>query len=234
MTHSYRLCAFVALLCSGSSLIAAPERSAFPEPPVPDEIASAGEVYHALHDREAQVVFSSETPFENIVGKSNSVVGYVVAGPREHPADLAGAHWILPVESLATGIPLRDHHIAGGDWLDAEDYPTIEFVLDRVEEVELVKRGDGFSTWAVTLVGTMNMHGKSREMRVPETRLSFLKGSEKTASIAPGDLVFMKSTYSVKLSDYGISNADVPDKVADQIKLNQTLRMTSELLEKTP
>ncbi len=92
------------------------------EPPIPSAIADAGVAYHTLTGREAQVTFTSRTPLENIVGKSNVVVGYIVKGPEGSPASLVGARWLLPVESLATGIPLRDEHLAH-EWLDANTYP---------------------------------------------------------------------------------------------------------------
>lgn len=197
------------------------------EPQAPVEVAQRGTLYYTLSGKEAQVLFTSRAPLENIVGKSNQVVGYAVAGPVDNPAKLVAAHWSLPVESMATGIPLRDAHMTGDEWLDGERYPTIEFKLKEVQDIAEVKRGEGFSTWSATLVGELTMHGVTRELRVPQARMSFLTASERTASIAPGDLLFVKTSYAVKLSDFGISHKDVPDKVADEIRLEQTLRLST-------
>lgn len=198
------------------------------EPVAPPELAAKGTMYHTLGGVEAQVLFTSRALLEHIVGKSNRVVGYAVAEPTLDTVSIAGAHWVLPVSSIATGIPLRDSHLAGEDWLDARAYPTIEFTLTRMEDVALIKKGEGFSTWSATLIGQMTIHGVTRELRVPDTRISLLDESERTASIAPGNLMFIKSSYSVRLSDYGIVNKDVPDKVSDQINLEQTLRLSTQ------
>ncbi len=198
------------------------------EPEVPSEIKNQGVVYHTITEKQTQVTFTSKAPLENIVGKSNAVVGYAVTGSTESPADLLGAHWILPVESLATGIPLRDEHMYH-EWLDSESYPNISFVLTSVENIELVKEGDGFSTWTLSLNGKMSLHGVTKEIRVDDAKLSFLAESEKTVKIAEGDLCFLKCTYSIKMSDFGIHHKDVPEKVSDEIKLSQMLRMSTSL-----
>jgi hypothetical protein len=185
-------------------------------------------VYHTISGRQAQVTFTSKAPLESIVGKSNAVVGYAVAGPADAPALLAGAEWLLPVDSLATGIPLRDEHMAGGDWLDAGSFPVISFTLKKTENLKPVKSGEGFSTWSATLVGEMSMHGARHPFRVDDARLSFLARSAKTEEVARGDLLFLKCAYEVRLSDFGIRHKDVPDKVSDVIRLEQVLRMSTE------
>lgn len=196
------------------------------EPAVPKEIAAEGVVYHTITGKQTQVTFTSKAPLENIVGKSNSVVGYAVASEGATPANLIGAKWILPVESLATGLPLRDDHLYH-EWLESGSFPTIQFVLTSTEDVKLVKSGDGFTTWTLTLVGDITLHGQTKGIRVEKAKLSFLAASEKTAKIADGDLCFLKCTYSIKMSDFGIHHKDVPRKVSDEIKLVQMLRMST-------
>ena len=198
------------------------------EPEVPAALAAKGVTYHTIHGKQAQVTFTSRAPLEDIVGKSNAVVGYAVATTTAASASIHGATWLLPVNSLATGIPLRDEHLADAAWLDAGAHPTIRFTLQRTEEVELVKSGDGYSTWDATLVGTMTLHGVERTVRVPKARLSFLAESERTRRIADGDLLFIKCAYDVAMSEYGITHRDVPEKVSDVIHLEQMLRLSTE------
>jgi polyisoprenoid-binding protein YceI len=206
----------------------APAAAAQVKEPAPTAPLPEGSVlYHTLTGREAQVIFTSDAPLEQIVGKSNAVVGFAASGPKDSPAKLAAATWILPVTSIATGIPLRDEHLAGKDWLDAAKFPEIKFVLTRVEDIRELKGGEGYTTSSATLVGNMTIHGVTREVHVPDARFSFLKESAKTKGIAAGDLLFLKCEYAVKLSDYGIVNGDVPKKVADEVKLTQTLRLST-------
>lgn len=208
-----------------------PATPAVTAPALPDPLPPGAVVYGTLTGREAQVTFTSAAPLERIVGKSNAVVGFAIPGPAENPAKLTAAKWALPVKTLATGLPLRDEHMIGPEWLDAARYPTLEFALTRVEAIKELKRGEGFSTWSATLVGTMTIHGVTREIQVVDARLSFLDESEKTRPIAPGRLIFLKCDYSVKLSDYGIHHADVPGKVSDTVELSQMLRMSDAVRE---
>lgn len=226
MKHALLTTSLAVLLASP---LAAADR--VPEPEVPSELASKGTVYHTISGRQAQVTFTSDAPLQNIVGKSNAVVGYAIAGPTDSPAALAGGRWLLPVSSLATGIPLRDEHLAGDHWLDAAKHPVIDFTLEKTEGIQPVKSGADFSTFTATLVGTMEIHGVKKPIRVEKAKLSFLKASEKTATIAPGDLVFIQCSYEVKLSDFGVQNSDVPGKVSDTIRLDQMLRLSTVAVE---
>ncbi|MFM7261927.1 MAG: YceI family protein [bacterium] len=201
------------------------------EPDISPELAGKGTVYHTVSGRQAQVTFTSEAKLQNIVGKSNAVVGYAVAGPVGAPAALAGGRWLLPIASLATGIPLRDEHLAGEHWLDAAKHPMIEFVLEKTEDIASVKSGADFTTWTATLVGSIEIHGVRKPLRVEKAKLSFLKASERTASIAPGDLCFIQCTYEVKLTDFGVENGDIPGKVSDTIRLDQILRLSTVAVE---
>lgn len=204
------------------------------EPPLPASLSGKGTVYHTIAERQAQVTFTSDAALQDIVGKSNAVVGYAVAGPKDAPAALVGGRWILPVASLATGIPLRDEHLAGERWLDAAKHPTIEFTLERTEDIELLKSGADFTTWTATLVGTLELHGVRKPLRVEKAKLSFLAASERTAKIARGDLLFLQCAYEVKLSDFAVANADIPGKVADAIRLEQMLRLSTVTSDMSP
>lgn len=211
---------------AGTSPRAEIDHSQIAEPPVPAALEGKGTVYHTITGGQAQVTFTSNAPLQDIVGKSNGVVGYAVSAGGDAPANLVGAKWVLPVESMATGIPLRDEHLAH-EWLHAKQNPTIEFTLNSTENIKLIKSDDGFSTWSLTLVGEMVINGVRKEIRVNDAKLSFLEASEKTAKIAPGDLCFLKCEYEVKLSDFNVAHPDVPDKVSDTIKLIQLLRMST-------
>lgn len=197
------------------------------EPAPPSPLPPDAVVYHTLSGREAQVTFTSDAPLERIVGKTNAVVGYAIPGPADAPARLAAATWILPVRSLATGLPLRDEHMVSKEWFDAETYPTIRFVLSRVDDLKEIRRGEGFGTWSGTLVGKLTLHGVTRDITVTDARLSFLEASDRTKAIAPGDLLFLKCDYSVRMSEFGMRHPDVPKKVADIVEISQMLRLSN-------
>lgn len=222
-----RTLARLLVLASTPIALAADPPARVDEPAIPAEVAARGVAYHTIAGGQAQVTFTSDAPLQDIVGKSNAVVGWAVAAPGD-PASLVAGRWLLPVASLATGIPLRDEHLAGDHWLDAAAHPVIAFELERTEDVVTVKTAADFTTVTATLVGTLELHGVRRALRVEKAKISFLEASERTKTIAPGDLVFIQCGYEVKLSDFGIVNGDVPGKVSDTIRLDQMLRMTSD------
>lgn len=200
---------------------------------IPAELAAKGTVYHALPSRDRQVYFETDAPLENIKGQSNRVIGFAVAGANANPAQLAGGEWHLPVDSLKTGIALRDEHLAGKAWLDAKANPDIVFQIDKVKDVTTAKQTSSYASYKVTLVGDMTIHGVSKAMSIPAT-LTFLKASDKTASVAQGDLLAIKAKYIVKLSDFEVSHPVVGKKVANEIQINTVLYMSTVPPERQP
>jgi len=185
-----------------------------------------GTMYYALPGRERQIFFESDAPLEKIKGRSNRVIGYAVA-PTDGGAVLAGGEWHLPPDSLKTGIKLRDEHLAGKDWLDAESYPHIVFQLTEVRDAELVKQTDDFRTYSVTLVGDMTIHGVTKQMVISDSRVTFLKANERTAKFAEGDLLAIRTKYSVKLSDFGVSHPVIGEKVAEEVVIDTSLYLST-------
>ena len=193
---------------------------------VPSEHAEAGTVYHVLPGKDAQVTFTSDAPLEHIKGVSNKVVGYVVAG--EGGKVLAG-EFLLPIASLDTGIPLRDEHMQGERWLNAGSFPDISFSVKETTGVAVAKRGEGYTTYSVTLVGDMSIKGETREMKVP-ARLTFMEESDRTKSRAKGDLLALRCEYEVTLADFGVDGGGGM-KVAEVVKLDQALFFSTVRLE---
>lgn len=194
---------------------------------VPSELADTGTVYYALTGRDRQVYFESDAPLEKIKGQSNRVIGFAVAGPESSPAALPGGEWHLPVESMKTGIALRDEHLASSAWFDAEAYPDIVFQLTEVEDIEPGKSGPGYTSYKATLVGDITLHGVTRPIRIEGATITFLAASDKTARIAKGDLLAIRTKYSVTLSDHEVSHPQIGKKVADEVAITTTLYLST-------
>jgi polyisoprenoid-binding protein YceI len=194
---------------------------------VPEKLAKAGAVYHALPDKDRQVFFTSTAPAETIEGTSNKVIGFVVAGPKDNPAALKGGEWHLPVKSIKTGNTTRDGHLAGEPWLNAAKYPDVVFQLDEVKDIKPGKSDDKSKTFTGTLVGKMTIHGVTKLITIPDSTITFMPSNDETAKIAKGDLVAIRSKFSVMLSDYGVKNTIVGKKVAEEIKLDDVLYMST-------
>lgn len=192
---------------------------------VPQEAASQGTVYYVLPGKDAQATFTSDAPLEHIKGTSNRVVGYAVA-PTDGPkgALLTGA-FALPVDSLDTGIPMRNEHLQSEGWMNSQSWPDVVFTLERTTDHKVEKEADGFTTWSLNLVGTMSMHGVSKEMTIP-ARITSMPASDKTKARAPGDLLALRAAFTVKMSDFDIATSNPAmqsGKVSDTIELDTFL-----------
>ncbi|MEO0512443.1 MAG: YceI family protein [Planctomycetota bacterium] len=218
-------------LVSGTALGQAPFAETAPDGKtlvVPAELAPKGTAYHTIATDKWQVFFTSEAPLETFDGESRAVLGFVVQGGAS-PASIEGGEWHLPVESISTGIDLRDEHLANDSWLDAEKHPDIVFQLERVIDVEEQKRGDGFRRYTATLVGQMTLHGRTNPVRMPGTQITLLEESERTKKVAPGDLMQIRSKFKVSLPDYDVSNIAIQfDKVSKEIELDVRLFLSTQ------
>jgi polyisoprenoid-binding protein YceI len=194
---------------------------------VPDAHKGLGTVYHALPDRDVQVSFSSKAPVENIDGNSNGIIGYVVAGKDEDPAKLPAGEWHLPVSSLRTGIKLRDEHLRGENWIDAAKHPDIVFQLKEVTDIAEGKTEGDARSYTATLTGDMTIRGVTKPISITDATITFRKGSAATETAAKGDLLAIRAKYEVSLSDYGVQNKVIGQKVAEVIKIDTNLVMST-------
>jgi polyisoprenoid-binding protein YceI len=159
------------------------------------------------------------------------VIGYCIAG-KENPAALQGGEWHLPVKSLRTGRGPMDGHLAGKQWLDAESNPDIIFALKSVKDLKA--EGEGKKSWTGTLEGDMTIHGVTKPITIKDATIAMVPASDDAAKGVKGDLMAIRAKYPVKLSDYGVSNQNIGSKVADELKLETSLYMSTVKPEDQP
>jgi polyisoprenoid-binding protein YceI len=191
---------------------------------VPDAAKARGTIYHALPGRERMMYFSSDAPIEKIKGQSSTILGYAIAG-KDNPAQLQGGEWHLPVASIRTGSGPRDKHLQGEPWLDAANNPNIVFQLKEVKDLKPAK--DGGKTYSATLVGEMTVHGVTKPLTVADATIAVMPESPETAKVAKGSLMAIRAKYDITLSDYGVKNQVVGQKVADTLQLENTIYMST-------
>ncbi len=160
-----------------------------------------------------QTTFFSTTPLEDITGLSGGVQGSVTFNIN----DLKTLKGMLtvPVASIKTGIDLRDEHMRDAGWLDAAKYPDVSFEIKKVSDVKVV--ADNKITAKV--IGSYTMRGVTKEVTADAT-LTYLDESETTKSRAAGDLLGVQAKFNVKLSDYGVNNKVVGQKVSENIEVS--------------
>lgn len=179
------------------------------------KVKASGEQTFNFADRGGrnQASFFSTTPLEDIRGLSNDVKGTVTFNVNDIKS-LKG-RISVSTASIKTGIDLRDEHLRSADWLDADKYPEITFTIKSVKEVKQVTDNQ----LQIKVVGDFTLKGITKEITADAT-LTYLDESEQTKMRAPGDLLGVKANFNVQLSDFGVKNKIVGQKVAENIEVS--------------
>jgi polyisoprenoid-binding protein YceI len=83
-----------------------------------------------------------------------------VQAPSGEADEATSPRLVIQAASIDTGIRLRDKHLRGGDFLDVERFPEIEFRVERIE-----RRGhDEFR-----IGGLLTIHGVTRPVELVGT-----------------------------------------------------------------
>ncbi len=165
------------------------------------------------------ISFTSRAPLEDIIGTTHQIAGYVVFDPK-NPTKGGRGHFNVSTASLMTGIPLRDQHLRGKEWLDAEQYPVISLRIESVKGVKVVKETPSYKTYELNLVGSFSLHGKTKRIEIP-ARMTYLPESEQTRQKMPGDLLAGRAGFDVSLKEFGITGVEgvVGSKVGETINV---------------
>lgn len=169
-----------------------------------------------LKDREGrnQATFFSEARYENISGLSNNVWGQVSFDAKDLKTTLQG-EVSISVSSIKTGIEKRDEHMQSLSWLNAEKHPTITFRIKEVHNVNLIEDNEV----KISLSGEFKLCGRSRVLYTTAT-MKYLTENDITRTIMPGDLISIVAKFEIKLSDFGVRNTLIPNRVSDTIQIS--------------
>ncbi len=160
-----------------------------------------------------QTTFFSATPLEDINGTASGISGTVTFDINNFASTLKGKI-VITASSLKTGIDLRDEHLKSANWLDAEKYPEIVFEIKKVISTEQVSD----NKLKGKVLGAFTMHGFTKDVTA-NFEATYLEENEQTKMRAPGDLLGIRANFNIILSEYGISNSIIGNKVADKIEV---------------
>ena len=181
------------------------------------KVKATGEQTFNFEDKRNQLKFFSTTPLEDITGISNDVKGKVslnVADIKSMKGSIT-----ISVASIKTAIDLRDEHLRSENWLDADQYPEITFVIKNVGNIKVLE--DNRVEAKVT--GDFTVHGVTKEV-VADVTITYLDASDQTKQVKPGDLLGVQAKFNILLSEFNVENMIVGQKVADNIEITATLR----------
>lgn len=159
------------------------------------------------------IVFKLDAVLEATQGSANGITGSVSFDP-ENPAAMQGKLSVTAA-SLTVPNPMMKTHLHGHQWMDVAKHPDITFETKELKNVNT----SGNQTTA-DVVGTLTIKGVAREITAP-VKLTYLK--DKLSQRVPnmnGDLLVIRSTFTIKRTDFGINPSAPQDKVSDEIELS--------------
>ena len=164
-----------------------------------------------------QATFYSEARYENITGITNDVWGKASFDIKDVKSTLNG-EVSISTTSIKTGIEKRDEHLRSVSWLNSEKYPSITF---KIKEITRVDQAED-NVLKIVLLGEFTLCGKTNLVYANAT-MKYLVESETTKQIMPGDLISVAARFDIKLSDFGITNSMIPNRVGDKIRITANL-----------
>lgn len=164
-----------------------------------------------------QATFYSEARYENITGLTNDVWGKVSFDIKDVKSTLNGVVSIS-ASSIKTGIEKRDEHLRSVSWLNSEKYPNITFKIKEITQINQIED----NLLKIVLLGEFSLHGKTNLVYANAT-MKYLVESETTKQIMPGDLVSIVAKFEIKLSEFGITNSLIGNRVNDKILITANL-----------
>ncbi len=161
-------------------------------------------------------VFKLDAPLEAINGSANGVSGKVTFDPA-NPGATTGKI-IVDAKTLMVPNGMMKDHMHGEQWLDTAKHGEIAFEAKSLKNVKT--QGDVTTADAT---GTFTLKGVSKEITVP-VKFTYLKDKlgQRTPNMK-GDLLVIRSTFTIKRADFGINPGAPQDKVADEIELTLSI-----------
>ncbi len=156
--------------------------------------------------------FKLDAPLEAISGSANGITGKILFDP-EKPADTRGKI-VIASSSITVPNAMMNSHLHGEKWIHAAKYPELSF---EVKALRNLKTSGDVTTGEA--VGSFTCKDVSKELIIP-VKMSYLK--DKLGNRVPnmkGDLLVIRSNFTIKRSEFNINPGQAEDKVSDEIEL---------------
>ena len=161
------------------------------------------------------IIFQLDALLESINGSAGGISGKVSFDP-DNPAATEGSIF-LDAESLRVDNPVLQEHMHGESWLNVSKFPNIEFSLSNLRQI----KKEALSIRAIA-DGKMTIRNVTLKMSVP-VQLTYLAGMLEKRNKTPGDLLVVRSKFTVSREEFGIKPGEYLDKVANEISISINL-----------
>lgn len=162
------------------------------------------------------VVFKLDAPLESINGTANGISGTVTGDPEK--LDSITGRIVVAAETLHVPNPVMKEHMHGEKWLDTKTNAEIVFDLKSLANVK--RNGN---TGTADAHGTFTLKGISKDITVP-VNVTYLPGKLKArGGDVDGDLLVIRSNFTINRSDFQIQAGQNTDKVAEGIEVSLSI-----------
>ncbi|MEM7682816.1 MAG: YceI family protein [Planctomycetota bacterium] len=160
------------------------------------------------------LAISLDSELEPIVAIAGDLSGVVNYDP-DAPAGLSG-EIVAPVTGIQFANPRMSGVLQGANWLDAEQFGQIKFVLDNVQVATAGE--DGVATLAVP--GKI-LYGNLEIDKTIELRAHHLPdAAAQRGGAEAGDLLVLRTSFTVTREDFNLQPELSEDKVANEIRID--------------
>jgi polyisoprenoid-binding protein YceI len=162
------------------------------------------------------IAFILDSTLEPIMGLASGISGTVSFDPADPKATTGKI--VVQTKSLHTENKGMKDSMHSDDWLDAAKNPTIEFNIKKVADAKSSEK----DVHELTVVGELTIKGVTKEVTAP-VKVTYLAGKMSDRTKAKGDLLVVRSNFTIKRSDFNIK-PDMGDKVvANDIELRVSI-----------
>jgi polyisoprenoid-binding protein YceI len=164
-----------------------------------------------------QVRFSLDAPLEAISGNASGVSGTLTIDPAKPEATKGSI--VVETKTLSVENAMMKEHMLGADWLDAAKNPTITFTVSSLTDFKM--EGDKATA---TVKGKFSLKGVEKEISVPAS-VTLLKDKlgARTGGKMQGDLLVLRTEFTIKRADYGVNPKAPADKVAEEVVISMAI-----------
>lgn len=157
--------------------------------------------------------FNLDAPLESISGSASGVSGTVLFDPKSLE-NLSG-EIAIDARSLIVPNDSMQRHLHGSQWLDTEKHQKISFKVSDVSEVVSSQ-----NKIKLQISGVFTLKGIRKKITVP-AELVYLpeKLSVRSNGKMKGDLLVIRSQFSINRSEFSIKPGQNLDKVSELIDI---------------
>ncbi len=163
------------------------------------------------------VVFVLDSMLEPIMGVAQGISGKVTFDPAD-PKRFSGRLRVDAAEIKCASSRMTEV-LHSEDWIDVKKYPSIEFSF---KEVRQAKR-TGENTTKMLVVVDVTCKGVTKEMTVPVSATFLANRMGDRMRRSEGDLLVLRSTFTLRRKDFGIKPEMGSTVVAEEIELRVSI-----------